>query len=353
MLLSSTWLAWAFVLPSVAVFVHRDVVEPSFAPAIEENDDQLVHTSDQSDVVRYAINHCKKIAFVHIQKTGGTTLLSLFGKGHTHRGNDAIPASSRMPRGLPVLEDLYLGSSSIKVDAVQLRARLGADTWKNAYTVAFVRDPYDYFVSYYFFQLWEAERQKKQESHEAEKQRQHESRRAKRQRKHKSRGELSLLAVHTVTANDLLHEAGVEGLGDWLLENYTTLALDDQRHKIGFEEMMRFITRNKGHLSMHAQLAHVSDASGNILVQHIMKTGSVEQQQFLTCSGILEQVCPDGKALAARIPGCDDKVAPSVNVAPRKSDSLQFYTPETCAMVATHFARDFDAFGFDRQRCPH
>eukprot|EP00928_Gymnodinium_smaydae_P032710 TRINITY_DN2361_c0_g2_i1.p1 TRINITY_DN2361_c0_g2~~TRINITY_DN2361_c0_g2_i1.p1 ORF type:complete len:380 (-),score=50.15 TRINITY_DN2361_c0_g2_i1:84-1223(-) len=375
MLLSSTWLAWAFVLPSVAVFVHRDVVEPSFAPAIEENDDQLVHTSDQSDVVRYAINHCKKIAFVHIQKTGGTTLLSLFGKGHTHRGNDAIPASSRMPRGLPVLESLYLGSSSVKVDAVQLRARLGADTWDKAYTVAFVRDPYDYFVSYYFFQLWEAGRQRKQESLEAERQREHdsheaerqskleshktekqrkheshevkrrkkhESRETKRQMKHRSRKALSLLAAQT----------GLGGLGNRLLGNYTTLAFDDQRHKVGFEAMMRFIIKSKEHLSMHTQLAHVSDARGNILVQHVMKTGSVEQQQFLSCSGILKQVCPDGEALAARILGCDDKVAPSVNVAPNKSDSIQFYTPETCAMVATHFARDFDAFGFDKQRCP-
>eukprot|EP00928_Gymnodinium_smaydae_P032711 TRINITY_DN2361_c0_g2_i2.p1 TRINITY_DN2361_c0_g2~~TRINITY_DN2361_c0_g2_i2.p1 ORF type:complete len:332 (-),score=39.85 TRINITY_DN2361_c0_g2_i2:75-1070(-) len=331
MLLSSTWLAWAFVLPSVAVFVHRDVVEPSFAPAIEENDDQLVHTSDQSDVVRYAINHCKKIAFVHIQKTGGTSLLSLFGKGHTHLGNDDIPADSKMPPGLPVLEHLYLGSASIKLDAVELRKKIGVDEWENAYTVAFVRDPYDYFVSYYFFQLYEASKKREQPL----------------------RKKQSLLAGRIVTEHDILHGWGVEGPGERLLGNYTSLALDDPRHKIGFEIMMRFIKDNKAQSSLHTQLAHVSDASGNILVKHIMKTGSAEQQRFLSCSGILKQVCTDGKALASRIPGCIDKVVSAINVSPRKADSIQFYSPEMCAMVATHFARDFDAFGFDKQRCPH
>eukprot|EP00928_Gymnodinium_smaydae_P032709 TRINITY_DN2361_c0_g1_i3.p1 TRINITY_DN2361_c0_g1~~TRINITY_DN2361_c0_g1_i3.p1 ORF type:complete len:264 (+),score=40.07 TRINITY_DN2361_c0_g1_i3:42-794(+) len=234
------WLAWACVVPSVAVFFHKDVGESPFAPSVEGIDSGQLNVSEKSDLVSDAMHRCKKIAFVHIQKTGGTTLLSLFGKGHTHLGSDSIPAESAMPHGLQVLEKLFLGASGVSVDAMELRKKIGARQWEDAYTVSFVRDPYDYFASYYFFSLWSVARKS---------------------------GKTSSLLETSLDAEDALL--------------YT---------------------------------------SGNFL---------------------------DGPA------GCVENVASPVNVSPKPSDSIQYFTRKSCELVATHFASDFKTFGFDIERCPH
>eukprot|EP00928_Gymnodinium_smaydae_P031818 TRINITY_DN2322_c0_g1_i1.p1 TRINITY_DN2322_c0_g1~~TRINITY_DN2322_c0_g1_i1.p1 ORF type:complete len:335 (-),score=26.75 TRINITY_DN2322_c0_g1_i1:125-1129(-) len=329
--LSSLFLC-AYVLPSIAVFFFKDVTESETDSEARLSGIQRHRASKVHNPVVYAKEHCKKIAFVHVRKTGGTTLLSLFGQGHTHLGSKDIPARKKMPRGLPLLRYLFLGSHKVSETAASMRSRIGEREWAKAYTVAFVRDPYDYLASNYFFYLWGAANKKGEK-----------------------KAALSLLAQRADLHGALHHELQdyLHGPGETLLRNYTNLPIEDPRHKIGLEMLVRHIAKSETGISLHTQLERLADAHGNILVQHVMKTGSVEQKRFLSCRGILEQVCPDGKALAARIPHCSDETASPINVSPQDHDYIKYYSPETCALVAFAFSRDFDTFGFDKSRCPH
>jgi chondroitin 4-sulfotransferase 11 len=92
------------------------------------------HKNRRSDQILESLG----VAFVHIPKTGGTSIRSVF---QSHG-----PSSGRYPQ---------LGNHAT---AEELRSALGRKTWARLRSIAVVRNPWDWSVSSYFWWIQRAER---------------------------------------------------------------------------------------------------------------------------------------------------------------------------------------------------
>ncbi|MFY8327035.1 sulfotransferase family 2 domain-containing protein [Pseudoalteromonas sp. ZZD1] len=90
----------------------------------------------------------KKIIFIHIPKTGGTSINQLL--TDTVKNCDIVTSEqSRFRKAL----NKITGNKNFKKheSALELLNKLGEDNFNSLFSFAVVRNPYDWLVSYYFF----------------------------------------------------------------------------------------------------------------------------------------------------------------------------------------------------------
>lgn len=98
--------------------------------------------------VRKMIMHEKNLIFVHVPKTGGSTII------HTLLGIDKLTQLSKHKRTQYGIEGALRHRS-----ALQIQQRVGDEIWNAYYKFAFVRTPWERMVSAYFWNQREGNKQ--------------------------------------------------------------------------------------------------------------------------------------------------------------------------------------------------
>ena len=94
-----------------------------------------------------ATTRCHHFAFVHIPKTGGSTIVRVV------QGSKDSPTKNRLLSSRRLKFD---GMDKLGHDsAARQRAILTPRVWDSAYTFSIVRDPYDWAISQFFYHLEE------------------------------------------------------------------------------------------------------------------------------------------------------------------------------------------------------
>ena len=244
---------------------------------------------------------CRNYSFVHIPKTGGTTINQILKR-------DRILASRR---------NRFDGMDGLGHDsAAHQRARLGADRWDRSYTFSIVRDPYDWAISQFFYHL-----------------QQH----CTRAEKKKPCENATALSRRPVT--DPMYRAVFSEWLVWLDGN----AMDG----VGAISGVRHDERNASRVS---QKAWLTDQSGAFLVEHVFKLGSTEYERAATCQGLHETLCD--AEVRPRLRCANDTRQAAVVKPTRHGTRRDYFTAATCAVVAKWFSEDFEAFGFNASACP-
>lgn len=312
---------------------------------------------------------CQRFAFVHVPKTGGTTITELW-------QNSSNAASKLMQH----LRHSWHGLTSLSHETAQsMRWHVGGGAqWERTFTFAVVRNPYDLMLSQFFYHVDEHCGHVKQTIHE-----------------------LPCQAI------DFAKARGVH--------NHS-----DPRYQVAFAEFVRLLDsqrfRSVGLLSKLAardgkptsQRAWLSDQNGtNVIVSHVVVLGSPQYKKLATCRGLLGQVCGahsirssasasagtdsntsavadagTGSAAADYLASCDELdrdrsrmfdifsrlkerqeqqgahsfdthlYAKRLRMSRQSHPRSHFYTATICDIVRRNFREDFEAFGFDASQCP-
>ena len=237
----------------------------------------------------------RNIGFVHIPKTGGSTVVSAL-------------------RECKELEALILRSSSSRFhQTAQQQRSIYSSRWDDAYTFGIVRNPFSWTVSQFFYNL---------------------EMRCEGTQKPACNYRAAVFGNSSVYSYSEDHRWAFTG---WLIEH-------DQMAKI---TQLPFMTPNLisgvGNSST-SQLAWLSDLSrdARLLVRHVVRLEDVNDYSIhATCHGLRAIACnePVGWLHANKL------------MASRHAPAAAYYTQEACAIVRRRFAVDFAAFGYSTA-CP-
>ena len=277
-----------------------------------------------------ATTRCHRFAFVHIPKTGGSTIVSVV------QGPKDSPTKNRLLSSRRLKFD---GMDKLGHDsAARQRAILTPRVWDSAYTFSIVRDPYDWTISQFFYHLEE-----------------HCPNKDSTKNFNKSVGRVgqqagacqdaaALSAIDDVT--DPMYRAA---FGSWIarLDNRSSLkgigaigqVLKDEGDDGRPERKATAVT----------QKAWLTDRDGRLIVKHIFKIGSAEYAKAATCEGLQSLLCD---RVDPRLRCANHTREPSVVKSTRHGTRRDYYTAASCAAVARWFREDFEAFGFDAAACP-
>mmetsp|Transcript_39414 Transcript_39414/g.104010 ORF Transcript_39414/g.104010 Transcript_39414/m.104010 type:complete len:279 (+) Transcript_39414:126-962(+) len=265
---------------------------------------------------------CKRFAFVHIPKTGGSTILE-------------------MVRKHPLLTSLLIDHPKLDpnrhIIAEEQRQHIAPAIWDEAFTFATVRDPFDFAISQFFFHL---------EAH----------------------------CPHQTKSKKWAHQPACRIFNAMQLKGVSNVT--DLSYKYAFNEWLMIMDRGEfrdvGRLAYSllaqnrtgiTQLSWVTDTSGKMVVQKVVKLGSHEYQRLASCDGLVHELCskagtppPLGSSgIALDFVKRDEFRCKngSSHANPSRHGSRHYYfTPWSCSIVARHFAADFAAFDYDVAACP-
>jgi hypothetical protein len=105
------------------------------------------------------VNHSHRFIFVHVPKAAGTSVSELFSKFSAY--SDLEVGGTELGEALQNAYKRRFGLT--KHSAEEIRAVVGADTWRDYYSFAFVRDPYARAQStFHFMKRWHGNKDMKQ-----------------------------------------------------------------------------------------------------------------------------------------------------------------------------------------------
>ena len=254
---------------------------------------------------------CHKFAFVHIPKTGGSTILD-------------------MVRHEPLLQHLQLtfeGMNGLGHNpAAEQRARLTPTTWERAFTFSVVRDPYDYAISQFFYHLDAHCGDLGNHSNTEQRALPHSCMYAKA---------LATIQSHT----DPIYRFAFKEWLSWLA--------GPGQFSAGAISMVRTHYRNS---TIVTQKAWLTDVNDGYIVKHVVKLGSEEYNQVATCQGLSQRLCSNWTSAL-----CTKSKASNVTNVVKSTEHgtrYQYYDAESCEIVAKWFAEDFSAFEYNSSACP-
>jgi len=226
----------------------------------------------------------------------------------------------------------HLGSNRHTI-AEEQRQHIAPAVWDEAFTFATVRDPFDFAISQFFFHL---------EAH---------CPMAKWIRQPACRlfYDMNLKNVSNVT--DLTYKSA---FNEWLM------IMDREEFRDVGRLAYSLLAQNRTEVT---QFAWLTDTSGKLMVQKVVKLGSHEYQRLASCDGLVHELCSEADThLPLRSSGGTTDVVErdplrcenaSSHANPSRHGSRHdYFTPWSCAVVARHFAADFAAFDYDVAACP-
>ena len=244
--------------------------------------------------------HChKRLGFVHIPKTGGTTVV------------EAMHVDHCLTRDL---NSTVLWLPGLFHQSAHMQRERSAADWDSAYTFSIVRNPFDWVVSQFFYNL------------------------AMCKAGHKWVVKPACRYVDIVVrdgsmASYVYRESHREYFTAWLKGHDEIASTTDQQ--------FMYPNRISQNISTNtSQLAWLIDPDGRRIVRHVVRLEDKrDYDRHATCEGLRAIIC--------------DRPAPPTGGAAKRvkasghAHSSAYYTPSGCEIVRRRFAVDFEAFGYD------
>lgn len=246
---------------------------------------------------------CRRIGFVHIPKTGGTSVIKIM-------QSDQRLSSLLLPR---LASDPYFKYHSPAI----VQSNFFGNTWGKAFTFATVRNPYLLVVSEWLFYSEYCKSALLQPLPGLFQQ-------------HINRCE-KILHQFAAVANESITAARAKLLG------YVTY-----RYSEASSEEALFL----GHKSLVGQLSWLTDVTGNVvIVDNVVK---LEDIDTLTTTSLVQLACGAGSA---------HSVAPEEIHIHENPTSMPhrsywcYHTKQSCYTVAERFQEDFVLFNYSKEEC--
>jgi hypothetical protein len=283
---------------------------------------------------------CRRFIYVHIPKTGGTTIGSSWRTDIPFNRDDArIAMIARLRRECDACGDSH------EVTAEAQRRQFGYKAWDASVRFATVRNPYDLLLSMFFYSRGKCERHEAEasgfgedcpyllpnESHDL----------------HRVDTRLSTIEQRRHFASWLEHHDVVARAAGWS-GNGTSVDV-----RVGTRQAhSRFLWPHhiaralEPYQKPTCQRSWLTDVDGSeMLVRAVRMEDDEAFRGYSTPGGLLDLMC-------TRRPPHRPPEEPAIqNFSPEHGRRASFYTPRLCAIVATWFAQDFDEFGYDVNDC--
>ena len=246
---------------------------------------------------------CNQVAFVHIPKCGGTTVV------------EAINNCGVRPCMLrPERSELFH-------EPAEAQRRRHAAVWSNAYTFSIVRNPYTWAVSQFFYNV---------EDHCT-----HDAKPAC-----KYRAQL----FNNGSSTYFYRPEHRQVFTAWLVEH------DRNANRSRLPFMTPNLISREVHGRSTSQLAWISDRAGKLLIRRVVRIEDASDYAFhASCLGLHKIAFSEYNRSTDREGKAVSKTVKSTSHAA----SSAYYTATACEIVARRFKADFQAFGYDRTECPH
>ena len=250
----------------------------------------------------------EKLGFVHIPKTGGSTVV----------------LTLQLCNLLTNLQVLRSNSVEFHETAQHQRTRVTAAEWDKAYTFAIVRNPYSLAVSQFFYNL-----------------------------------EVRCDFLMNLVKPACKYRAQILSGGNrskyvyrpehrqifsaWLME-HDRLAAASGQNFMWPNRITRYLHSNGTNGA--SQLAWLTDEAGGMLVRRVIRLEDVSDfASHASCQGLQRHLCVHPKGAHA-----STEEARHIKASAHAATAL-YYTPEGCEVVRRRFAIDFEAFGYDQTAC--
>ena len=257
---------------------------------------------------------CRRLAFVHIPKTGGSSVISAVRKNDVSRAL-AFPAPQPDPYRYH------------HVTAEGQRRYYGATEWDAALSVGVVRNPFTWVVSFVAYA------------------------RAELCKSYKGN------AFAAVVCNAPNIRAALEGI-------FTEANLQSGTWKQYFLRIQAVVQSQQqtGREASPTQSAWLKDSqTGETIVDWVVHLE--DEQSFGEIAGnpspvLQEQLCPKQKWMRKKAGWCQNVLTRAFSPgtvlhvrASKHSKPLDYYSPTTCALVAQAYSADFRQFGYNASEC--
>lgn len=277
---------------------------------------------------------CSNFTFVHIPKTGGSSVL--YALGNRLEKGSRPSDKQHLLRSL----DLNLTDNENYHDTARFQFKnclARACNWEAAVTFAVVRNPFDLIVSTFF---WSAEK-----FEETDRISGHTRRRFRSDRSQSIWNIAPRVTALSQKGSD--HTKSIRELSTlfnrWLVG-------EDQRTRhhgifLDFTAFARGMKRDGSiHSSQVSQLAWVTDPRGKVIVSRIIKFESIDLQIVTSTAGLVPMLCNQSNVSADALPSF--RVNPS-----RHGPSSLYYDAATCEIIRRRFSQDFRQFGYNPNPC--